>query len=445
MQKWKKYILASDIVSLYLALILAIIVRGLIHVHAQQTEAVWFAAHTFIFLPSFLFSLLALYIAGLYDSKIIYDRAKTLALLLYTQFATAVFSIISFYALRTNLTPKLTIFFYVIFSITLLSLTRSYVFYSVQKLPKVKAIFFGKNKNLLEKLNPNYAPFAFVHLENKEQIIEEIKKDLNKKMYYLVYDEKILNVENVLFIEELKQKGVSIFSYNQYFEFLYKKIDFENLFLDDLVRQVAESRETIAHYLFRRFVDIFCALIIFPFYFISVPFVWLGIYLQDGGGIFSVQDRVSFLGKRVWIYKFRTMTNTDNGGIVGDTADKNEKSKFGNTVTKFGKFLRKTRIDELPQCINLFRGDISLIGPRADIIGVSEDMSINIANYKLRLLVPQGLTGWAQVHMNFPPRTALEHQERLAYELYYIRNRSVLLDIAIILKTIKTLISREGA
>jgi lipopolysaccharide/colanic/teichoic acid biosynthesis glycosyltransferase len=89
------------------------------------------------------------------------------------------------------------------------------------------------------------------------------------------------------------------------------------------------------------------------------------------------------------------MTSTDLGGIVADTKDKNEKSKFGNVVTPFGKFLRKTRIDELPQCINLFRGDISLIGPRADIIGVYEDMKINVPNYLLRFIVPQGLTGWA--------------------------------------------------
>jgi lipopolysaccharide/colanic/teichoic acid biosynthesis glycosyltransferase len=139
------------------------------------------------------------------------------------------------------------------------------------------------------------------------------------------------------------------------------------------------------------------------------------------------------------------MTSTDLGGIVADTKDKNEKSKFGNVVTPFGKFLRKTRIDELPQCINLFRGDISLIGPRADIIGVYEDMKINVPNYLLRFIVPQGLTGWAQVHMNFPPRTHEEHRERLAFELYYIRNRSVLLDVSTILKTIKTLLSREGA
>jgi lipopolysaccharide/colanic/teichoic acid biosynthesis glycosyltransferase len=381
------------------------------------------------------------FVAGLYDSKILYDRAKTLALLVYTQLATAVFSVLSFYVLRTSLTPKLTIFIYVIFSIALLSLTRGYIFNRIQRMPKVRAVFFGKNKNLLEKIVPNYAPFEF-EISSDKEFIQEI---LSKKVNNLVYDEKILDIENSLYIESLKQNGVNVFSYNQYFEFLYRKVDFDNLYLEDLVRQIAESKETIGHYLFRRFIDIVCAILIYPFYLLSLPFVKIGIWLQDGGDIFSTQDRVSFLGKRVWVYKFRTMTSTDLGGIVADTKDKNEKSKFGNVVTPFGKFLRKTRIDELPQCINLFRGDISLIGPRADIIGVYEDMKINVPNYLLRFIVPQGLTGWAQVHMNFPPRTHEEHRERLAFELYYIRNRSVLLDVSIILKTIKTLLSREGA
>lgn len=440
MHKWKKYIFISDILSLYLALVLAVIVRGLIHVNAQQTEAVWISAHTIIFLPALCFSLLALYIAGLYDPKIIYDRVKTLALLLYTQFATAVFSILSFYVLKTNLTPKLTIFFYVIFSVTLISLSRSYVFYSIQKLNKAKAIFFGKNKSLLNNLNVNYAPFTFTYVESKE----EVESELAKKINYVVYEESILDLANVLFIESLKSKDYSVFSYNQYYEFLFRKVDFDNLYFEDLMRNISESRETVAHFLFRRFLDVFVAIIILPFYIFSLPFVWIGIYLQDRGSILSVQERVSFLGRLVFIYKIRTMTDTDVGGVVLDNKDKNEKSKFGNTVTPFGKFLRKTRIDELPQCINLLKGDISLIGPRADIIGVFQDMKDKIANYKLRLLVAQGLTGWAQVHQPTPPRTEEEYKERLTYELYYIRNKSILLDISIILKTIKTIISRTG-
>jgi len=440
MHKWRKYIFLSDIFTLYLALVLAVIFRGLVHFKVNQTEAEWISAHMLIFLPSLLFSLLALYIAGLYDPKIIYDRVKTLALLLYTQFATAAFSIISFYVLRTELTPKLTIFFYVIFSILLLSLTRSYVFSSIQKLSKAKAIFFGKNRSLLEKINTNYAPFTFTFLESREEVLSAITPKTN----YIVYEENILDIENSLFIEELKKRGLALFSYNQYYEFLYKKIDFDNLFQEDLVRNIAESKETIAHYLFRRFIDIFVGIVILPVYLLSLPFVWLGIYIQDRGDIISFQERISYLGRRVRIYKIRTMTGTDLGGVVADNEDKNVKSVSGLVVTPFGKFLRKTRIDELPQCINLLRGDISLIGPRADIVGVYENMKAEIANYRLRLLVPQGLTGWAQVHQTTPPRTKDEYKERLSYELFYVRNKSILLDVSIILKTIKTLLSRTG-
>ncbi len=441
MQKWKKYILLSDVVSLYLALILAILVRGLIHVHAQQTEAVWFAAHTLIFFPSFLFSLLTLYIAGLYDSKILFDRAKTLALLIYTQFATAVFSVISFYVLRTDLTPKLTLFFYVIFSIIFLSISRSYFFFKIQKLPKSKTIFFGKDKSLLDNIQPIYAPLVFEFSENKG----EFEKKLGTEIFYLVYDEKELSVENSLFIEKVKNFGVSVFSYNQYYEFIYKKVDLENFYYDDFMRQIGNNKETSAHFLFRRFVDIFLGILVFPFFITSLPFIWLGIYLQDKGEIFSVQERIGFLGRIIKVYKIRTMTGNDIGRIVGENEDKEKHSRVGNVVTKFGKFLRKTRLDELPQCLNLFNGTISFIGPRASVLGVYNDMNANIENFSLRVLVPQGLTGWAQVHMNFAPRTYKEHTERLAYELYYIKYRSVLLDVAVILKTIKTLISREGS
>ena len=160
MQKWKKYILASDIVSLYLALVLALIVRGMVHSNAIQNEAVWLAAHIFIFLPSVLFSILSLYIAGLYDPKIIYDRSKTVVLLFYAQFATAIFTIISFYVFRTELTPKLTLFFYIIISIIILTISRSIIFNSLQKTKKPKGILLTLNNSLLEKVNVSFGPYS---------------------------------------------------------------------------------------------------------------------------------------------------------------------------------------------------------------------------------------------------------------------------------------------
>jgi lipopolysaccharide/colanic/teichoic acid biosynthesis glycosyltransferase len=322
-----------------------------------------------------------------------------------------------------------------------LSLTRSYLFLKIQKLPKSKAIFFGKDKSLLERIQPNYAPLVF---EFCDDIQEVEKKVLNEKIYF-VYDEKILNVDNSILIEKIKSLGSLVFSYNQYYEFIYKKVDLENFYYDDFMRQVGNAKESTIHYLFRRFIDIFCGLLVFPFFLISLPFIWIGIYIQDKGKVIFDQDRVGFLGKTIKVYKIRTMTGMDNGGIVNSDLAKNSINKFGLQVTKFGMFLRKTRLDELPQCLNLLNGSVSFIGPRVSAIGVHKDMIENVQNFSLRLLVAQGLTGWAQVHMNIQPKTHGEHAERLAYELYYIKYRSVLLDVSIILKTIKTLISLKAS
>jgi lipopolysaccharide/colanic/teichoic acid biosynthesis glycosyltransferase len=148
---------------------------------------------------------------------------------------------------------------------------------------------------------------------------------------------------------------------------------------------------------------------------------------------------------KVWLYKFRTMTFTDAGKFILGNGKANSENVFGNKVTKFGWLLRKSRIDELPQCINFIKGDISLIGPRADIIGFNQDMKAAIPNYEFRLLAPQGLTGWAQVVQTIQPRTVEDTVIKFSHDVYYIRHRSIFLDTIIILKTIKTLISRTGA
>lgn len=443
MQKWKKYILGTDVISLYFALVLALLLRGALHPNAIQNESVWLAAHIFIFLPSVFFSILSLYISGLYDAKIIYDRSKTVVLLFYAQAATAVFTIISFYILRTELTPKLTLFFYILISIFLLSITRSIIYFSLQTINKGKAFLLTENENLKNKVNVSYAPF---HLETVKNV-EELKSN-NVKFQALIYDEKFLNVDFNLYLEKLKQKGVLVYSYNQYYEFLFKKVDLENYYFEDLIRDLGERKESRAQFIFRRFVDIFCAILVLPLFLIFSPIVFILQKLEEGlfskKSLFTVQDRVGYLGKQVWLYKFRTMSFTDKGKFTESAKTGFLENELGNKVTYVGWFLRKTRIDEIPQVLNLLNGEISFIGPRANIIGFHNEMEGKIKNHNLRLLVPQGLTGWAQVLQATPPRTYEETVEKFAYEVYYVKYRSIFLDISIILKTIKTLISRTG-
>jgi lipopolysaccharide/colanic/teichoic acid biosynthesis glycosyltransferase len=117
-------------------------------------------------------------------------------------------------------------------------------------------------------------------------------------------------------------------------------------------------------------------------------------------------------------------------------------------ITRVGKFLRTTRIDELPQLWNVFRGDLSLIGPRPELPELVKLYEKEIPYYNIRHLLKPGLSGWAQLyHKNHPhyrPDVS-ETRVKLSYDLYYIKNRSLLLDLKIALKTIKTLLSRSGA
>jgi len=126
-----------------------------------------------------------------------------------------------------------------------------------------------------------------------------------------------------------------------------------------------------------------------------------------------------------------------------------EDAKEGNRVTRVGAVLRKLSIDEIPQVWTILKGDMSLIGPRNDIKGLGERLAAEIPYYNIRNFVKPGVTGWAQTHQhymgdNISPQSLEESKTRLSYDLYYVKNRSLLLDVEIALRTIKTLLSRFG-
>jgi lipopolysaccharide/colanic/teichoic acid biosynthesis glycosyltransferase len=115
-----------------------------------------------------------------------------------------------------------------------------------------------------------------------------------------------------------------------------------------------------------------------------------------------------------------------------------------NKVTKVGYWLRKSRIDELPQLLSIMSGDLSLIGPRPDILAIGGQLSATIPYYMMRYTVRPGLSGWAQVHQELPPQSLEETKVRLQYDLYYVKNRSLLLDFIILVKTFKVVVLRTG-
>ena len=162
------------------------------------------------------------------------------------------------------------------------------------------------------------------------------------------------------------------------------------------------------------------------------------IFIEDGGPIFYTQIRSGLNRKKFKIIKLRTMNcNAENGMAIWSS----EKDK---RITKIGNFLRKSRIDEIPQLWNVIRNDMSLIGPRPERPELEVDIIKELPLFKLRYSKLPGLTGWAQV--NYPYASSLKETEnKLSFDLFYIKNASILLDLIIFLKTIKIVLNRRGA
>ncbi len=162
------------------------------------------------------------------------------------------------------------------------------------------------------------------------------------------------------------------------------------------------------------------------------------IKLDSPGSVFYVQERVGQANITFRLIKFRSMKeNAEEEGAVWAQKD-------DDRVTRLGKFLRKSRIDELPQMWNVFKGEMSLVGPRPERPVFVERLSKNIPYYSIRHNVKPGITGWAQV---WYPYGASEKEalEKLEYDLYYMKNFSIAMDLVIILKTIKTVLFQKGA
>jgi len=188
----------------------------------------------------------------------------------------------------------------------------------------------------------------------------------------------------------------------------------------------------------RQVVSIFAAalglLIFLPF----LPFVVLAVKLSSKGPVFFRQKRVGMGGRIFEVVKFRTMF-TDAEADGAKWATKNDPR-----VTGLGMFLRKTRIDEIPQLWNVLRGDMGFVGPRPERPEFVNWLTEELPFYYLRTLIRPGLTGWAQVRYSYGA-TLAETKEKLEYDLYYIKHMSLGLDLLIMFETIKTILRRRGA
>jgi lipopolysaccharide/colanic/teichoic acid biosynthesis glycosyltransferase len=184
----------------------------------------------------------------------------------------------------------------------------------------------------------------------------------------------------------------------------------------------------------KRFFDLLLGLTLFLVFLVTLPAVAILVKLSSPGPIFFKQERHSLDGRRFQIVKYRTMkygTATNTWTEKGDVR-----------ITSIGRWLRKTRLDELPQCLNILRGDMSFVGPRPEQAQIAERLSDLIPFYGRRTQIRPGLVGWAQLYVY--ASTDEETRKKLQYDLYYLKHRSLMFDLEILLKTVLHLLRFSG-
>ncbi len=193
---------------------------------------------------------------------------------------------------------------------------------------------------------------------------------------------------------------------------------------------------------FRRLIDYIAGITMGLIFITLGSIVALVIKLTSRGPVLYRQMRVGYRDEHFSIYKFRTMYALSTDGSA-EMAGAEFAQKDDKRVTPFGRFLRRTRLDELPQFWNLLRGDITLIGPRPERPEIVAKLEAHMPYYPLRHLVKPGITGWAAINQHYTS-TLAQAIQKLQYDLYYIKNRSLLLDISIMLRTINVVLRMMG-
>ena len=230
------------------------------------------------------------------------------------------------------------------------------------------------------------------------------------------------------------------------FEDIYEEV-FDRIPLSELERawfsKHVSLHDAVVYALTKRVADILGGLVMMLITLVLVPFVLIADRLEGPGPVFLRQERFGRYGKRITAYKFRSMEQD----LPASSQWTNEGT---NRVTRVGAFLRRTSLDEFPQFVNVLKGDISLVGPRNDIVGLGERLAAQLPYYNARYLVKPGITGWAQINQQYEqghlsPQSVEETKMRLAYDFYYLKHRSLGLDLVIALKTIKRMFFRVSS
>lgn len=410
------------------------------------------STHLRAFTVLFVFWVLTFLITGLYDRYISLVRKSIPALVLKVQFFNILLAALIFFIFPFGIEPKTNLVIYLLISTLLIVLWRLYVYPLIATGKPMRALVVGDSDEALAiarmfQGNPffrNIKPFLlrkkdisdfdefrasllrFVDQGSADMVIADMRDEFANRLTRDFYK---LAFEN---------SNIRFFNLPAIYEHLYHRVPPELVEESWLLENVSAGSPHYAYDVLKRGIDLAGAIALLVPALVLFPVIMLAIYLEDRGAFFYEAERVGQFNRPIRILKFRTMTGRDAS---------RDALKSTLTITKVGTFLRKTRLDELPQLLNILMGDLSFIGPRPEIPSLVSVYAENIPYYNMRHLTKPGLSGWAQINNFDVPRGGVDIPrtiDKLSFDLYYLKHRSLILDIEIALKTINTLVLRSG-
>lgn len=395
----------------------------------------------------------------LYNLKVSASRYLVFQSILITCFATIIFYV--FTPIITPSLPKnrieiLYLFLGIVIPLTYWRLIYSTFIYSPKFLKNILIIgSSNKVENILQIIEKKNFQINVVNYISDEKItsLENYKyqqldkADLLKVMEEHSVDEIVVSTSSLGIKPNSKmnqqlvylfEHGINIKSIGNLYEEITESVAKENL-NKEFYKYISFSKnhENTFYLLFMRVFDIIVSLVGLLSLLFYVPFVFIGNLFGSRGPLFYKQVRVGLNGEHFNIYKFRSMiVNAETNKAIW--AEKNDRR-----ITSFGKFIRKTRIDEIPQFWNILIGEMSLIGPRPERPEFVLSLKDELPFYAIRHVIRPGLTGWAQVMYPYA-NTTKEQEIKLRYDLYYIKSRGLFMDFKILIKTISTVIQLKG-
>jgi exopolysaccharide biosynthesis polyprenyl glycosylphosphotransferase len=347
------------------------------------------------------------------------------------------------------------ILFYLAILFSLLLWRNIYIVFLATNRFVKKIIFIGDSKkvkkltNKLSEVNPHFHVVGYVSIDDKviksevpqiqfNDLISAVK--LNYVSEIIVSDEanKSIDSDQYKILLQILESGIVIRQYSDVYEQITLRLPIQS---DDkeLFKffPFSRSNQNKLYLFFSRFFDIIFALLGLSFLAIILPFLFLFNLIWNKGPMFYFQERIGQNGIPFKIYKLRSMiVNAEKAGAV--FASTND-----SRVTTFGKIIRKSRLDEIPQFINVLFGEMALIGPRPERPIFVDEIAKKIPLYQTRHVVKPGLTGWAQVNYSYG-ESIEDSLMKLRYDLYYIKHRSLFLDLNIVVKTLNTVLFFKG-